>query len=221
MKKLLLLCLLLAGLASCSSSKDEPAVVQEPETGTNTRFAEQYPYYYMYDGKQIRFALTDQMSYVILKAADKDAFISTMSEKGIDLSDALFYEYFNRELDSIGEGKELFDDCIFTSVKTDYKDIVTLPEVVYAGPYIVPAEFPELMAMMTNRLYVRYSDSVSSLSDYLKTFGVLVLGYNSNLGVYIIACTKDSKGTPADIALELYESNKFSLVEIEFPYTGF
>ena len=209
--------MLLIVLASCSSSNDEPAVFQTPDSSVETRLTGiEYPYYY-FKGEKIGLELSETKSYVLFREADKEALLNKLSEKEVTVHKEELSSFYQEPAMRIkGEAYDKYTDCLWVEMDLNYKELNELPEVIYASPFVRASEsgrwFP-----MTNKCYVWFYGGIDALSNILSEYKVEILGeLDSFENVYVILCTKESKGNALEVANALYENGSVAVAEADF-----
>ena len=212
-KLLLVSSMMLACVASCSESKDEPTLIQEIETADNTRSAElTTDHYYYYNADKIYVNYSDTQSYVLYHASDEEIVVNKLKEMGVSVNrDEAQWYGLNQDL--FPKAYEMFGDCKFISVALDYKKVLNISEIIYASPYVQSLDTPTWWPM-ANKCTVAYNGRLEELEQILKDYNVILWGKDPDLfsvsgDVYIIGCTRDSKYNALDLAATLYETGLF------------
>ena len=216
-KLLLLACMMLSCLASCSESKDEPFTGFDENTSTDTRQTDvEYPFYY-FKGEKIGLELSDTKSYVLFREADKEQLLVMLSERGVKVYEERMMPFQQSQVSKKGDAYDKYTDCLWLEVDLNYKELNELPEVIYAAPFERPRISNETWCPMTNKCYVYYGGNMDTLSKIVSDYKVELLGeLNVFAHNYVVLCTKESKGHALEIANALYETGLFASCQAEF-----
>lgn len=209
--------MMLIVLASCSSSNDEPAVFQTPDSSVETRLTGiEYPYYY-FKGEKIGLELSETKSYVLFREIDKDVLFNKLSDKGVNFYKERIMPFRQSQVCKKGDAYDKYIDCLWVEVDLNYKELNELPEVIYAAPFERPRNPNESWCPMTNKCYVYYGGSMDTLSKIVSDYNAEILGELSEFALnYVILCTKESKGHALEIANALYETGLFVSCQADF-----
>ncbi len=175
--------------------------------------------YYWYQGKKIFLKQVENKSFIIYHISDKQSLISSLKKRGVDLDSSNMYPYTVGPM-NLNEGdSKIFSDCEWAEVSINHKTALLIPEVIYASPYYSDNgwEFP-----LTNLVYVHFNgySELFLLEKFAKECNAIILGQSpipSNVFImYIVLCTKDSKGNAMDVSNWLYDKKCFRAVEPGF-----
>ena len=211
--KIFLVCvMMLSCLASCSESKNDPAIMQEDpdaNAGNVTRLSEN-PFHYFRETKQ-HLSYVDNKSFVMFYGKDREAIFSSLSANGIDCvkgSEYLTYVYWVES----GPDLDRIRDSYWIEVNADPQ---LLSSIIPEAFYIVPLVINEynMPFYLTNNVAVEYNGPISSLEEILKDYNIGILGRMSFENIFILWCTKDSKGNAWEIANKLHDLGIFKLSE--------
>ena len=221
MKKLftlLLLPLMLGALAACSDSSEELVKPEKEALETRTHNATPSDYYW-YNNKKTPIELDEEKSFILIHENDKMNVVSQLVEMGIKEEDIIFSDYgvYPNIFENPSETVYQFSDVLKATIAINYEKALKIPELIYAGPCILWIN-PHLQNIpMTNLIYV-FCNNEANLISMAKEYNVLIFGklqgFDEN--VYVVACTRDSKGHTLDIANAFYESGLIKGAEPSF-----
>ena len=217
MKKYFFISMVLAGLVSCSESKEETAINLETDSVVDTKTSGiEYPFYY-FKGEKIGIELSETKSYVLFRETDKDVLFNKLSDKGVNYYEERIMPFRQSQVSKKGDAYDKYIDCLWVEVDLNYKELNELPEVIYAAPFERPRNPNESWCPMTNKCYVYYGGSMDTLSKIVSDYNAEILGELSEFALnYVILCTKESKGHALEIANALYETGLFVSCQADF-----
>ena len=222
--KSLFMCMVLTlplGFTACSNDTED---VLEPEVqntvkGTDTRDVDDRPYYW-YDGHKEYLSYVENTSFIVFYEKDKESLYNSLSELGIDCSSIEDQEY-NTRMHFIEDGPAVNygEGCRWIKLDVAYQTLENkLPDAISITP-LFTNEFNTPFALC-NVFYISYGGPMESLEEIIKDYNVEIMGKMEVLNIYFIWCTKDSEGSPLDIANKIYESGKVSWTEPTFHGLG-
>ncbi len=201
---------------SCQDSLEEYTDKEENSPMTRSEDEEYITDYYWCNGEKIAIKRINNKSYVIYKAANEDQLLTSLSRNKFEFNISSIKTYKYDGTDLSGNAAKQFQNHKWLKVEGNYKDIYTNKEVVYSAPYYSVGS-NELA--LTNLVYVILKDNgdISTLEKIANEYNVGIIGkYIDIPNLYIVSCTRDSKGNSLEIANKLYESGLFEGVEPAF-----
>ena len=174
-------------------------------------------YYYWFEGTKIPLTVNRQKFYVIMESTGFDRFRNCTSKSTGNLSNIKTYENYT----SIG-----LSDAIRSNIGTQLtsftldvttKESVDFEDVIYISPFYKTTDGSDIG--ITNILSVRLKreQDLISLEKIAQDFNIEILGQNKHdHSIYLLSCTKDSKGNSLEIANYLVESGEFQYATPEF-----
>ena len=209
---------MLGALAGCSDSSEELVKPEKESLETRTDDATASEYYWS-NNKKIPIKLDYESSFIIFHENDREVVLSQLEELGIKEEDINFSDYgvYPNIFENPSETVYQFSDVLKATIAINYEEALKIPELIYAGPCVLWIN-PHLQNIpMTNLIYV-FCNNEANLISMAKEYNVLIFGklqgFNEN--VYVVACTRDSKGHTLDIANAFYESGLIKGAEPSF-----
>ncbi len=221
MKKFLLLAACLAlgfTIYSCQDDKTEFLDNQGAITRSEIKETEVIDYYW-YREKKIPIKQVDNKSFVIFKSSDKDALLQSLSTQNVKFNPSSIKLYTHGGIDlTNGNNTESFMKG-YESIEifTNPSEAIKFDEVIYAAPFYHTSDdtkFP-----LTNLFYVflKNTGDYTLLEKKAKEVNANIISrYEEFPDMYVLSCTKDSKGNALEIANLFYETGLFKDTEPSF-----
>ena len=198
---------------------DDTEKVLEPEVqkivkGTDTRDADDRPYYW-YEGQKEYLSYVENSSFVLFYEKDKESLFNSLSELGIDCSNIEVGDYSEKINSFIEKGSayDYPDDCRWIRVDVPCQTLKEkLTDAIYISPLVTNVWGGNQFAI-SNEIMVSFGGSMSALEEIIKDYKVEIMGRTDLFNIYFIWCTKDSDGNALEIANKIYESGKVSWTE--------
>lgn len=207
---------MMAAVACQDYMKDPSDLTGIIQTKSNAPTLEAYDYYW-YKGEKIKIRRLTNKSYLLFRSADRETILSSLHNMGIAVNPSKIQEYLCGGTDHSGDAAKSFIGCEWAEVDINDKSALAIPGVLYAAPYYSGSdgyEFP-----LTNIAYVclKNPGDIKLLEDISKEHNIGIIGKIPAIpNLYIVACTKESKGNALEIANYLYESNRFKYTDPGF-----
>jgi hypothetical protein len=215
--KICLATLLMMATVACQDYMKDPSdLTGIIQTKSNASTLEAFDYYW-YKGKKIKIRRLTNKSYLLFRSADRETILSSLHNMGITVNPSKIQEYLCGGTDHSGDAAKSFIGCEWAEVDINDKSALAIPGVLYAAPYYSGSdgyEFP-----LTNIAYVclKNPGDIKLLEDISKEHNIGIIGKIPAIpNLYIVACTKESKGNALEIANYLYESNRFKYTDPGF-----
>ncbi len=202
----LTMALVLPLFAACSDDTEE---VLEPEVqkivkGTDTRDNDDCPYYWV-GNQKMYFEYLDNETFIYFNISDKDVVFEKLAEKGIELERTDCKPLMPSDSDRFSNRGEKFNylsECIWTEVKTNYKEVIDIPEILDACPSIYLENWGKCSG--TSIIYV-FETSPAIIQKIAEEYNTYIFGTDDYIGISYIICDKYSKGNALEIAKDIAE----------------
>jgi len=220
MKRILKLFGVLSLLATISvACNKELDLTSNGDEESNTSVKTKSTDYYWYDGKKIFLTQVENRSFIIYRISDKSSLRASLNKRGVDLDSSKAHEYRLGALKPYGNASDSFSNCEWAEVEINYKTALVIPEVIYATPFYSSngRSFP-----LTNLVYVSFNgySELFLLEKLAKEYNVEIIGQiitqTDAFILFVVACTKDSKGNALEVSNWLYESGVFRFTDPGF-----
>ena len=215
---------MLRALAACSDSSEELISLDKEENETRTDAGT--PAYYWANGIKQAITLTDKKTYMLFHSSDQNAILSKLATMGyyIEEKDIHNSGIYPKGMEDTNEKTFYYDDCKWIGINLSCEQVLNIPEILYAAPYILNQE-EEPKFCITNLVYVLTNGNKDFVEQISSDYQAYYLGYRtgySGYNVHYLACDKNSKGNSLEIANALVEKHLFIGAEpvIMGPYHG-
>ena len=219
-KHLLFVASLTLGFMVTSCQDDKTVFLELDAANTRADLTEsEITDYYWYRGKEIPIKRVPNKSFVLFKSSDKNALLNTLSERNIRFNPSSIKGYTHGGID-LTDGnntKSFLKGYESIEIFLNPSEVIKLDEVIYAAPYYRSSDDTDFP--LTNLFYVFLND----IGDYM-TFEKKAEEVNANIiskydelpGMYVLSCTKYSKGNALELANLFYETGMFKDTEPSF-----
>ena len=209
-------------LLSCQDSLEIYSVMND-DVPTSTRVdnsRETYDYYW-FKGEKYYLKKVRNRSFILFDAKNESRLINSLSQAKINADITKIKDFKYGRTDSSENASKLFVNLKWLDINIDEKEANRFPEIVYAAPYYCSEEGREFP--LTNMIYIvlNHPGDYSTLEKMAKDYNVGIIGkYESVPNLYMLSCTKESKGNALEIANILHESGSFNISEPVFISAG-
>lgn len=208
-----MLTLMLGALAACSDNSEElviQEIQQEDIIPVGTRIGDFIVSYYWFKGSKVPIYLHDTSCMIIYHSEDEDSIIAKLEEIGLtkdDIKSKVDYTINPNEFENPQQAVLAYQDTKRATISINYEKALEISEVIYATPCVSNDIIPEAVFPMSNFVYVDGNDFFK-IEKIAKELSVDILGKISGIvgNYYEIACNKDSKGNPLEVANAFHDA---------------
>lgn len=195
--KIVLLCMTLVGLASCSSSKDEPVPPEEIDNPGDI--------YYMNNSVLTPLWYDLTKSYIMFHVDDKEAVLNKMSTMGLNVDESMVSDIgYNGNEDKFIIKTDAFYEMLnyreIRTVNANYETLYQIPEIIYSNPNITDHLNESWARGSILFLYTeKYSELEQAANDYRFKIVAKWDIPEPSTPLWVISCDKYSKGNVYEI----------------------
>jgi len=196
--KTLFFCLMLAMMASCSSSKDEPVPPEEINNGD---------LHYLYNGISIPLWYDLTKSSVLFHVDDQQAVLSKMAALGIEVDGSMVQNIILDDEEKRFDIKtdafyEMYNYREMRNVNANYETLLQIPELICACPHVTDLAGESIPMRNTISLLI---DDYPGLQQAAEDLGFIIVAkwhwdYQfETRPIWILLCDKHTKGNIYEI----------------------
>lgn len=213
MKKLLTL--LLAVITFYGCQRDYVEESQSPVTRSGDGPSE---YYYWCDGVKIPLTINENKSFVLVETAKYESLSKSAINTGGKMKSAnTISDYFSLGIDMSGKNAKIRTSLTsFTLDNANLKAINT-KDLLYIAPYFKTSNGADLGITDVFEVRLEEEQDFVKLEKLATEYNLNMLGRNTfDPSIYLLSCTKESKGNALEMANLMYESGAFKYATPEF-----
>lgn len=169
--------------------------------------------YYWADGEKHYIKQVPDKTFLLYLTEKQNKLNAVLSRNNLSFDISKIKEFDNEGTDKSGKAAKWFDNCKWIEVNANVTHFKDYEEIIYAAPYYLSLDSGEPFPM-TNLVYVQLKDKekLFILEQMAEDLQVGIVGkYKGLTDMYIVGCTKESKGNALEIANILYESGCFAV----------